>query len=246
MPLQNNKVIVTGTGSGLGKFLSEQFAGCFSLSRENKKEVFEKALQIDLIIHCAFNTSKNCDKYQLVKDNLLLTKELCQLNTSPLFKKKFVYISTVDVYNPVKTDYNILKEYAEAMVRELCQVYLILRCPALLGKSMRKNNVLKIIEDQNPQLTLSKESNFNFVTHHDILNVIKNAYENDLKGTFDVVSSENATLEQVADIVSKKCNFGNFCYTTPQIDNQDIVSNFNFMNKTSIDTIKQFIKENYE
>ena len=45
---------------------------------------------------------------------------------------------------------------------------------------------------------------------------------------------------------SKKCNFGQFEYTTPTIDNQELVSIFNFMNKTSIETVNRFIEENYE
>jgi nucleoside-diphosphate-sugar epimerase len=246
MPLQNNKVLVTGTRSGLGKFMAEQFPGCFSLNRQNKKEVFEKALQIDLIIHSAFNTNRDADKYQMVKDNIFFTKELCELSTSPLFKKKFVFISSIDVYNSNKNDYNMMKEYAEAIVRETCQDYLILRCPALLGKNMRKNNFLKIIEDEEPKLSLTKNSSFNFVTHRDILNIIKYSYDNDIKGTFDVASSGNITLEQVAQMKSKKCNFGQFEYTTPSIDNQELVSIFNFMNKTSIETVNRFIEENYE
>ena len=70
MPLQNDKVLITGTKSGLGKYLSKQFTECFCLNRENKQDVIDKALQIQLIVHCAFNTKRDANTYQLLKDNI--------------------------------------------------------------------------------------------------------------------------------------------------------------------------------
>ena len=243
MPLQNNKVLITGTRRGLGKYLSDQFSGCLSLNRENKEDILSRYSQIELIVHCAFNSKRDEDKYQLLKDNVFLTEQLCRLNYNRSPAKKFVYISSIDVYRHDKTDYNIMKEYSESIVKSLCDDYLILRCPALLGKDMRKNNFLKIIEDKEPKLTLSEKSSFNFIAYRDIINVIKYADANDITGTFDVVSDGNVTLEQVANIVSKECSFGSFNYVTPDIDKHDIISTFKFMNKTSLEVVKNFIKE---
>jgi len=243
MPLQNNRVLITGTSGGLGKYLSDQFSGCLSLNRKNKEEVFSECSQIELVVHCAFNSRRDADKYQLLKDNVFLTDQLCRLNYSHSPAKKFVYISSIDVYRHDKTDYNIMKEYSESIVKDLCDDYLILRCPALLGRDMRKNNFLKIIEDKEPKLSLSEKSSFNFIAYRDIINVIKYAYANDITGTFDVVSDGNVNLEQVANIMSKECSFGSFDYVTPEIDRNNIVSTFKFMNKTSLEVVKNFIKE---
>ena len=245
MPLQNDKVLITGTKSGLGKYLSKQFTECFCLNRENKQDVIDKALQIQLIVHCAFNTKQDANTYQLLKDNIFLTEQLCNLSLSRFFDNKFVYISSVDVHDKKKTNYNTMKLYAESIVKNHCNNYLILRCPALLGADMRKNNFLKIVEDKNPKLSLTKESSFNFITHHDILRIIRYAYNNNISGTYDVVSHENITLEQVASMCKKSCSFGEYTYNTPNVTNQKLLADFDFMNKSSVQVVQKFIKEHY-
>ena len=89
-PLQN-KVLVTGANSGLGKYIASQI-DCAILTRENSKSVLDKTY--DTIIHCAFNSRKNVnDYYEIVRDNIFLTKDLCKVPHN-----KFVFISSIDVY----------------------------------------------------------------------------------------------------------------------------------------------------
>ena len=55
MHLKSNKILITGTKSGLGKFLNDNLPGCFTVTRENSKV---SKIDYDLIIHCAFNTKE--------------------------------------------------------------------------------------------------------------------------------------------------------------------------------------------
>ena len=65
------RVLITGTNSGLGKYLSKKFANCYKLNRDSKFPVGE----FDLIIHCAYNSTHyeyNDDiSYGYFNDNLL-------------------------------------------------------------------------------------------------------------------------------------------------------------------------------
>lgn len=234
MPLENNKVLVTGANSGLGKFLADNLPGCFALTRKNNKI---PKIDYDLIIHSAFNTKEKINKYKILQDNIFFTNELCDLKT-----KKFVYISTIDVYNSEKNEYNIIKELAESIVVNRKDNFLILRCSAMIGSDMRKNNLLKIIQDKNPILSLTKDSTFNIIRHQQILKIIIDSYNKDLIDTFDVVSSTNITLEEVSKLCNKKCAYGGYKYITSEIDNKKLISNFDYMDIDSSTNIKKFMR----
>ena len=235
MHLKSNKILITGTKSGLGKFLNDNLPGCFAVTRENSKV---SKIDYDLIIHCAFNTKEKQDKYKVLQDNIFFTEQISKLKC-----KKFVYISTIDVYNSEKNEYNILKELAESIVANNSDNFLILRCSAMIGNNMRKNNLLKIIDDKNPVLSLTKDSTFNFIRHQQILRIITDSFNNDLTGIFDVVSNSNVTLEQISNFCNKECNYGNYKYTTSEIDNTKLILNFDYMNIDSLTNVKNFMRE---
>ena len=89
-----NKILITGTTSGLGKYLYENIPNSISL---NRKDTFIDN-NFDVIIHNAFSpqgANKNDikDYYKYINDNILLTKKLVDIKP-----KKFIFISTGDVY----------------------------------------------------------------------------------------------------------------------------------------------------
>jgi len=86
------KVLISGTNSGLGKWLAKQFSDCDKYTRDtdwlNLKDEY------DLIIHCAAAITHNgWDKveFDLFKDNVFLTRDLVNIPHT-----KFVYISSID------------------------------------------------------------------------------------------------------------------------------------------------------
>lgn len=243
-----NRFLITGTSSGLGKYLHDHLGGV-SLNRE--KITIES---VDIIIHCAFNSErkpKNLDQY--FKDNVLLTSELTQIP-----HKKFIFISSVDVYpknstkhqeeeildaNKTEDSYAKTKLLSEDLVKINCPNFLILRCVSLLGKHSRKNSLIKIIQDDSPILTLSPDSSFNYILHKDVFEFIKLALEKDLKGIYNLVSSKNITLSEIASLLKKKVKFGNYIYSVGYIDNNKATSVTPSFEKTSKEVIRQFLKQ---
>ena len=241
-------ILTTGSKSGLGEYLYKELGGAGfdrGSSRHN--------LTADVIVHCAFNSAKNVTSaslYSYLEDNLFLTKDL---TLSP--HKKFIFISSIEVYpadgevhseeedieiNSVDNIYAASKLMAEAIVRENCPNYLILRCSALLGKHSRKNNLIKIIQDEKPDLTLSGESEFNYVLHSDVLEFIKKALKEDLQGIYNIASSENITLSEAAG--GKEVSFGEYAYATGKVDNSKASALLPSLKKSSKDKIEKFIK----
>ncbi len=250
------RILTTGILSGLGKFIHENLGGV-GLTRDTSPEDIEKIKNdgVDIIIHCAFNSRRriNSDSlYHYLEDNVLLTKRVVSFP-----HKKFIFLSSVDVY-PKRTDvhsedeiievdsvsgiYGITKLMSESILKNHCENYLILRGTALLGKYSRKNSLIKIIEGEGCTLTLSGDSRFNYVLHLDILDFIKFSIDHDVKGIYNLASSENITLSEVVDMLGKKVKFGTYFYNVGNIDNSKISSIFPVFKKTSKEIVTQFIR----
>jgi nucleoside-diphosphate-sugar epimerase len=253
------EVFVSGVNSGLGKYIYEKIGGV-GLRRDTSTQEIEeiKNRKIDVIIHCAFSSQRRIDSeslYNYLEDNVLLTKKLISFP-----HQKFIFISSVDVYpkdgnrhsedeiidvDSIKGIYGITKLMSESIIRKHCENYLILRASALLGRYSRRNSLIKIIEDQDCILSLSGESRFNYVLYSDVLGFIEFSIQRDLKGIFNLTSSENITLSEVANMLGKKIKFGDYFYDVGNIDNSKILSIFPPFKKTAKEVIAQYIKERY-
>jgi len=241
MLLQSENVLITGVTSGLGRFLYENTPGAHGLTRENKKQTLRGLQGKDdlVIVHCAFNSARDPSQmYESLNDNIFLTRDLARLP-----HKKFVYISSVGVYEAVPTDYGLTKRYAESIVQTESSDYLILRCPALLGPTIRRNSLLKIMEQDNCTLSLSGESVFNYILQNDILEVLKDEESVDLSGTYDFVSTQSTTLQEVADKYKKNPVFGEFVYYTRFGEDRTIKNLHPHKDRTSLEAIEFFLKE---
>ena len=253
--INNNRILTTGILSGLGKYIHENLGG-IGLTRATSPEDMEKTKNsgVDVIIHCAFNSHRgiNSDSlYYYLEDNVLLTKKLVSIP-----HKKFIFLSSVDVYpkgvgvypedeiidmDSISGIYGITKLMSESIVKTCCVNYLILRGTALLGKYSRKNSLIKIIEEDRCILTLSGDSRFNYVLHLNILDFIKFSIDHDLKGIYNLASSENITLLEVANMLGRKVKFGTYLYDVGNIGNSKISSIFPVFKKTSKEIVTQFI-----
>lgn len=240
--------LITGTSSGLGKYLYGNLGG-ISFDRQTPKDH-----QAEIIIHCAFNRTKNVttrNLYQYLSDNVFLTKRLAK---NP--HKKFIHISSIDIYpqdnkkhsedevinvNKVATIYAFTKLLSESIIQNLCPNFLILRCVTLLGKDSKDNSLIKIIKDNHPSLTLSATSVFNYILHKDVLAFIKLAIEKDLHGIYNLASSKNITLAQVSNVMKKNVSFGTFFYTVGNINNTKAALILPSFKKTSTEVISEFL-----
>ena len=234
-PSKSN-VLVTGTSSGLGKYIASQI-NCAVLTRNNSKSALNKSY--DTIIHCAFNSRKNVNNYyDIVRDNIFLTKDLCQIPHN-----KFVFISSIDVYQEEDNLYKTSKLMSESIVSKMATKPLILRCSAILGETMRKNNFRKIVEDVDPDLSLSGESSFNYILQEDILNFINIALKKNYNGIVDFISATNITLQEIADLLEKKVNFGSYVYKTPELSSESLASVWPPAALTSKQNVKRYLKD---
>lgn len=244
-----DKYLISGSSSGLGKYLHDQLGGSvFNRTGANVEEA-------EIIIHCAVNRAKEVDSknfYQYLSDNVFLTKKIAKIP-----HKKFIYISSVDVYpknnekhsedevidvDQVSGIYAITKLMSESIIQNFSPNYLILRCSSLLGRDARENSLVKIIKEENPILTLSSESVFNFILHKDVLEFVSAAIEEDLQGVYNLVSEENITLLEIVRSLKKEVIFGSYFYNVGHIDNKKVRKVLQNFKKNSKEVIKEFMK----
>ncbi len=255
--MTKEKILTTGSASGLGKYIYENVGG-EGLDRDTSFEEREKIKKegVNVIIHCAFNPKKDINTnflYDYLKDNIFLTKSLISIP-----HKKFIFISSIDVYpknqnihsegevinlDSLDNIYAVTKLMSEAIIKNNCKNYLILRCSALLGKYSRRNSLIRIISEEKCNLTLSEKSEFNYILHLDVLDFIKFSIEKNLQGIYNMVSSQNITLSEITEMLDRKVNFGSYVYKTGQIDNSRTASIFPVFKKTSKEVVDKFIKE---
>ena len=233
------KALITGTNSGLGKWLSKQFKNCDEFIRgSNISDFIKKEMapdgsgytipKYDLIIHCAGCVQhSNWDNVglDLFEDNVFLTRDLTKIPHT-----KFVFISSID--EAKDTPYGVTKRLSEIIVKQLCDNYLILRPSALLGKEMKKNTFQKIVNGED--IALTKNTVMNYILYEDILDAINS----NQKGIKVLRSNGNITIGEVVDIFEKKLKFGEIHYEVEYIKS-DIDTN-----KTSKENIKIY-KEKY-
>ena len=251
------RILTSGVLSGMGKFIHENLGG-IGITRETSSEEIEIVKQegVDTIIHCAFNSNKNINSeslFQYFNDNVLLTNELVSIPHN-----KFIFFSTVDLYskntamnkeddiinlNNVNGIYAETKLISESIVKAKCSNYLILRPTTLVGEYSRKNTLLKIMDEEGEELFLSGESKFNYVLYTDVLDFIKLAIDNDVRGIYNVASSENILLSEVAELIGRNVSFGSHTYSVGNISNNKISALCPVFNKTSKDCINQFVGE---
>jgi nucleoside-diphosphate-sugar epimerase len=253
-------LLVTGVDSGLGRAVHATLGGV-GLARASAREVLEMTSRsgVDAIVHCAHGRAHEVtadELYPYIEDNVQLTRSLVSLP-----HKRFVYLSSIDVYpasyTPAREDqaidvsrvrgpYSMSKLISESIVRKHCPGYVIIRSAALLGRTMRRNSLLRIVEDDPCELGLSADSDFNYVLHDDLIAFIRTAVEQGLRGVFNAASSENVTLGRIAEILGKKVSFGRHRYETGRIDNSKIVRFAPAFSQTSEETARTFIESWYE
>ncbi|MBN2239569.1 MAG: NAD(P)-dependent oxidoreductase [Dehalococcoidales bacterium] len=250
-------VLTSGVQSGLGRYLYENLGG-IGLTRETSIAERNNIRQsgVDTIIHCAVNTERDINSGNLgkyINDNILLTEEMVSYP-----HRKFVFLSSIDVYpagnhphtedeiievNKIKELYGVTKLASESIIKDRCKNYLILRGTVLLGRYSRKNSLIRILDDDDCTLTLSADSTFNYILHSEILSFFQYSIEQDITGVYNMASSENITLREVAGIVSKEVKFGDYIYDTGKIDNSRITSIFPSFGITSREVIERFLEE---
>lgn len=225
-------MIISGTSSGLGKYLSEQI-----LSTPFKRDGQNNFLEQETIIHCAWGQDVS-NPAEYVTNAINLAKELIKIP-----HKQFVFISSIDVYP--KND-KLWTEYDEIDIRDVCGIYgvtklivediilktatnpLIIRPSILLGPYTR-GAIKTIATSSNPNIRTSTWSDYNLVLYSDLLEFIKYSYGK-LTGIFNFTSRKNVKLH---DLINFPQPDDKFIYKAGNISNMKSALFVPNLNKTS-------------
>ena len=251
----NPRFLVSGAASGLGRALHERFGGT-ALTRTDDPRDLSPEDRFDIILHCAINTRDRPEGdglYRFVNDNLLLTDRLLDLPHAV-----FVHVSSVDVYpkNDAEhtetealsldmpgTPYGTMKLASEALVRERAPEHVILRPTALLGRHMRPNSLVRLLTEEDCRLTLAPESRFNYVRHETVAEFVERVLDSDQRGIFNLASSGNMSLGDIAARYGRRPAFGSFRYDVGRIDNRKSVSLLPALARRTEDVLDEFVGE---
>lgn len=224
------KFLITGVNSGLGKYLHKKIPNSFGLHRDNFDTIKNK--NFNTIIHCAFNKENiiiNHKKY--LDDNIFLLQRLKKLKY-----KKFIYISTVDVYQENPTTYALFKRFSEAL---LDNDDLILRCSLMLGDTMKPNHTNKI-KNNEESIGLSGESMFNYILMEDIARFFISQDYKQYNKIVDFVSNDLVKLKDVKQYFNSTTKLGDHIYqNTLDFLNPIFKLNKNY-NKSSLNNLTKY------
>lgn len=222
--------LVTGINSGLGKYLYNNLPNSLGLDRDNFNLI--KCEEYNTIIHCAFNKENVITNYKkYLDDNIFLTQRLKKLNYL-----HFVYISTVDVYQESPTMYSHFKRFAETLIDKND---LILRCPMLLGSTMKPNHSEKL-KNNEESIGLSGESRFNYMLMDELVEFFKSEDYKEYKGIVDFVSNDTMKLQDVKNYMGSTTKLGTHIYENSLDFTNPIFKLNEKYNKSSFDRIKQY------
>lgn len=257
---KNKNFLISGTSSGLGNYLSYKFN---SDKFDRKKNLnFYINDHYKTIIHCAFNKKisiNGINTLDLLNDNIFLVQNLINIPHD-----KFILISSVDIYEKnnkthkenekikIKSDtsfYSVAKIIQEEIVKKNCEKYLILRPSSLLGRGMKKNTIVKILNSIDRKkfgkINLEGDSTLNFILYEDVYKVIKNEIPKK-NNVLNLVSKKNLKINEIIKEFNSKIKTGEYKHKTPKVSNKKIIANYKFLDKSSIDNLKYFYKKNYE
>lgn len=247
------KLLVTGAASGLGAALHRALGGT-PMTRATPWTEIEAGAPYDAILHCAFGSQKRvtpASAHAYLDDNVLLTERLARLPHG-----KFVFVSSIDVYPAPRQGaredddydlarlagpYPLAKLFSDALVRARCANHLILRPASLLGSAMRPSTTLRMLTERAPRVFLHPDSRFNFVLHEDIAAFVARALAEDIRGVFNVASTDSVRLGDMAERLGLAATFGEHVYDAGNVANAKIAALEPAFRRSSAETLNRFV-----
>lgn len=246
------KILISGTSSGLGKYLAKKF----NATKLNRKKISKKIKNTnwDLIIHCAFNSKTyDLDNFQqYFRDNILLSYSISKL------KGKKIFLSTTQIYE--NNNINKRKEVDVIDEKELslyplskliCEKFfssndLILRLGSIVGKSMRQNTIVKLISVKKPKINLDSKSKFSFISYEEIYKFILVLVKLKKKGIYNFLRTDFCNLKKIQDsfFKNKKVSYGKYNFNATYASNNKSSKIFNTRKLSSIDILKKIFSKN--
>uniref|UniRef100_A0A7C4XLG3 NAD-dependent epimerase/dehydratase family protein n=1 Tax=candidate division WOR-3 bacterium TaxID=2052148 RepID=A0A7C4XLG3_UNCW3 len=201
-------------GGGIYEYFQKEGLDLAGIDVDNYQDFVGK--KCDIFI----NANGNSKKY-LAEEQPLVDFELSVTSVLKTFLdfqfKKYIYISSIDVYNRQDGDeytketaiievenlsnYGFHKYLAENLVRHYCKDWLIVRLAGMIGPNMKKGPVYDIINER--KLWVSSKSRFLTLSTYEVARALIKLF-NVKQEIYNIVASDNIELQEVAKIFDKK------------------------------------------
>lgn len=248
------KFLITGTSSGLGRYLFEELDGMpFRRNKPDEIRYHEKQ-HYDCIVHCATDARNSIASNELLayyQSHIELTDQLIKIphrffvfiSSSAVYPEQFRLNAESDIIAlphdpPLYGLYGMFKLLAEKIVGPKTRLSLILRCVTIIGPTSRPTNIIKVLRNDPDPITLSADSSFNLVSMDQIKGFIELALAQNITGTFNAGSTQNATLGEIALAVGSQPKFGNYTFNVHRMNTDKIREVSNDFNKSTIEIAK--------
>tara|TARA_R100000664_G_C2713609_1_gene109523 strand:+ start:28 stop:735 length:708 start_codon:yes stop_codon:yes gene_type:complete len=233
--MSEKQILITGSNSGLGRYLCDHFPDAEKLNRDNGNSILSSNNKYDYIIHCAVDkgNSQSC-----MVQNVDLTTRLCSLA-----KTKLIFMSSIDVYRKENSFYIDAKKRCEDIVQTANKNNLSIRLCAMLGKYIQKNSIQRILLGETDSVTLDLDSSFYYCNHSHVLEFIKIAMHENISGIIDFVPASKTHLY---DFYTEpvKSNEGRYKYESPDVDNSALSKYMpDFASRSSESIVREFAKK---
>jgi nucleoside-diphosphate-sugar epimerase len=208
------------TGSAIVKQLQNLSLNFQIIQKENKESFFGKSC--DVLIFA----NGNSIKYKANQDpffdfNATLTSIAEYIHKIKF--KKFILLSTVDVYNnksnfdETKEDteidfkkldtYGFHKYITEKYVMHFCNNYLIFRLPGLVGRGLKKNPAFDYI-DIGKKVMISPESELNFINTKFLAKTLITFLNLGIKNEiFNLAASNSIRIKNIKNIIGVETEY---------------------------------------
>ncbi|BBO79756.1 hypothetical protein DSCO28_03220 [Desulfosarcina ovata subsp. sediminis] len=259
---KKRKYLITGTSSGLGKYLLEEIGGEAFIRNNHNALISNQNRHFFGIIHCATDARNFVLSNELInyyQSHIELTKNLLSIPHD-----HFIFISSVEVYAeqfllnsesdvhrvpsyPVRNETNLLygvfKLLAEKIVQEKSNKALILRPTSIVGRTMRKNNIQKLLSNSQQPISLHPDSSYNLVSMQQIKDFIKLSMDKNISGIFNIGANDNASLKEIAKFIGGEPKFGDHIHNVKRINTNKILQYSKMFDKSTLDIAQKVAAE---
>jgi len=229
--MSNKKILISGTSSGLGKYLGKKFVS-IKFNREKKFSLY-KQYEWDLIIHCGFYSGDNKKK---ILEAVNISKKISYLKA-----KKKIFISSMIIYSKKKTQYKLAKIKSESFFKKKNNY--ILRLGSLIGPNMRMNTIYKILFLKNAKIGLSSGSTYSFITYHEVFLLVKEILKQNKYKIVDFLRKDFIDLKKISKYFKKDIVFGTYLFKCNNSNKKNFFNKI-LKNKSSLDVLNNFYAEN--
>jgi dTDP-4-dehydrorhamnose reductase len=139
--------------------------------------------------------------------------------------------------------YPLFKLLSEELIKKVKRDnFAILRPSMMISSDSPKNNLRRLVECRVPKLSVTKESEYNVISYFDVLNTVKYFMDSRQSGVYNLASSKNIKLADLAEKLNKEVEWGRFTYALNHIDNTKISKIITAYSRTSEQVIYELFK----